>query len=81
MSGRLDAGALDRVEAAVLSGRVGELFDAVVLSQNHTRTRIELAEPPVEASVDGVVGEPGATLRVRLVSATIATGSLAFEAV
>ena len=81
LSGRLDAGALDRVEAAVLSGRVGEEFDAVVLSQNHTRTRIQLAEPAVEASVDGIVGEPGDTLRVRLVSATIATGALEFTPV
>ena len=78
ISGRLDAAALDRVEAAVLSGRVGEAFDAVVLAQNHTRTRIQLAEPAVEASVDGIVGEPGDALRVRLVSASIATGELEF---
>ncbi|GAA4164718.1 RNB domain-containing ribonuclease [Gryllotalpicola daejeonensis] len=81
LSGRLDAGALDRVEAAVLSGRVGDEFDAVVLAQNHTRTRIQLAEPAVEASVDAIVGNPGDALRVRLVSATIATGMLVFAPV
>jgi exoribonuclease R len=79
LAGRLDGGALDRVEAAVLSGRVGDEFDAVVLTQNHTRTRIQLADPAVEASVDGVVGAPGDTLRVRLTAAVIATGSLSFE--
>ncbi|MCL2795467.1 MAG: RNB domain-containing ribonuclease [Microbacteriaceae bacterium] len=79
LSGRLDAGALDRVEAAVLSGRVGDVFDAVVVAQNHTRTRIQLAEPAALASVEGLVGSPGDTLRVRLVSAVIATGVLVFE--
>ncbi len=79
LSGRLDAGALDRVEAAVLSGRVGEEFDAVVLAQNHVRTRILLAEPAVEASLDGLIGVPGETARVRLTAATIATGTLSFE--
>jgi exoribonuclease R len=81
LSGRLDSAALDRVEAAVLSGRVGEEFDAVVLAQNHTRTRIQLAEPAVEASVDGIVGAPGDTLRVRLTSAVIASGVLSFAPV
>ncbi|AYG04457.1 RNB domain-containing ribonuclease [Gryllotalpicola protaetiae] len=81
LSGRLDSGALDRVEAAVLSGRVGDEFDAVVLAQNHTKTRIQLAEPPVEASVDGIVGAPGDTLRVRLVGTAIATGEMEFAPV
>jgi exoribonuclease R len=78
LAGRLDAGALDRVEAAVLSGRVGDVFDAVVLSQNHTHTRIQLVEPAVEASAAGLIGEPGATVRVRLTEAEISTGTLGF---
>jgi exoribonuclease R len=79
LSGRLDAAALDRVEAAVLSGQVGEVFEAIVLAQNHTRTRLQLVEPPVTASVDGIVGEPGDVAHVRLTSATISTGELVFE--
>ncbi|WP_344773186.1 RNB domain-containing ribonuclease [Gryllotalpicola kribbensis] len=79
VAGRLDASALDRVEAAVLSARIGDAFDAVVLTQNHTRTRIQLAEPAVDASVEGVVGEPGEVVRVRLAAAEIATGTLTFE--
>ncbi|GAA4180893.1 RNB domain-containing ribonuclease [Gryllotalpicola koreensis] len=78
LSARLDSGAIDRVEAAVLSGRVGEEFDAVVLAQNHTKTRIQLAEPAVEASVDSIAGNPGDVVRVRLVSTSIATGALVF---
>jgi exoribonuclease R len=81
LSGRLDSGAIDRVEAAVLSSRVGEEFDAVVLAQNHTKTRIQLAEPAVEASVESITGNPGDVVRVRLVSTTIATGALVFAPV
>ena len=33
----------------------------------------------LEAAIDGVVGEPGTVLRVRLNAATIATGALEFE--
>ena len=79
LAGRLESGAIDRIEAAVLAGRVGEDFDAVVLAQNPSHTRIQLTEPAVEASVDGVFGAPGEMTRVRLVSSTIATGSLVFE--
>jgi exoribonuclease R len=79
LAGRLESGAIDRIEAAVLAGRVGEDFDAVVLAQNASHTRIQLTEPAVEASVDGVFGAPGETTRVRLISSTIATGSMVFE--
>lgn len=80
-AGRLESAAIDRIEAAVLAGRTGDEFEAVVLARNASHTRIQLTEPAVEASVDGVFGAPGETIRVRLVSTTIATGAVVFEPV
>jgi exoribonuclease R len=79
LAGRLNSGAIDRIEAAVLADRVGDEFDAVVLAQNTSHTRIRLAEPAVEASVDGVFGELGREVRVRLLATSIRTGTLSFE--
>ncbi|MGK3953593.1 RNB domain-containing ribonuclease [Microbacterium sp. I2] len=79
LAGRLESATIDRIEAALLAGRVGDEFDAVVLAQNTSHTRIQLTEPAVEASVDGIVGTPGEPVRVRLVASTIATGTLSFE--
>ncbi|WP_194408973.1 RNB domain-containing ribonuclease [Microbacterium cremeum] len=81
LAGRLNSGAIDRIEAAVLADRVGQEFDAVVLAQNPSHTRIQLTDHAVEASVDGVFGEPGRDVRVRLLATSIRTGTLAFEPV
>jgi exoribonuclease R len=75
LASRLDRGALDAVEAAVLSNRVGEEFDAVVLTMNGNGNgapygTVQLTDPPAEARCDGVL-EPGAQVRVRLVTANI----------
>ena len=78
---RLSTGTLDRVEAAVLSGRVGETFDAVVAEVRQGRARIQLDEPVVAASCpvgDGV--RAGQRLAIRLVAADIAGGVVQFEA-
>ena len=77
---RLTAGTLDRVESAVLSGRVGETFDAVVVGVRQGRARIQLDEPVVTASCP--VGDDiraGQRLRVRLVGADIGGGVVQFE--
>lgn len=81
LAGRLNSGAIDRIEAAVLADRVGHEFEAVVVAQNSSHTRIQLADPAVEASVDGVFGEPGREVRVRLLGTSIEMGTLAFEPV
>ncbi|NLP83745.1 RNB domain-containing ribonuclease [Microbacterium sp. CFH 90308] len=81
LAGRLESGTIDRIEAALLAGRIGHEFDAVVLAQNTSHTRVQLTEPAVEASVDGVFGTPGEPVRVRLVASTIPTGTLSFEPV
>lgn len=77
IASRLDSGALARVEAALLVDRIGQEFDAVVLSRNDKHSRIQLADPVVTASFAGV-GEPGEQIRVRLLAAEIATGKIEF---
>ncbi|QGN32363.1 RNB domain-containing ribonuclease [Microlunatus sp. Gsoil 973] len=78
LAARLDSGAMDRVEAALLADRVGEVFDAVVLSRDDNRARIQLADPPVSATLSGA-GEPGQFIRVRLDAVEIDTGTTQFS--
>lgn len=94
LAGRVNRAALDTVEAAVLSSRIGEEFDAVVLSgarktdgkteQGRVTPRspapfstVQLTEPAVSAPCEGDL-EPGSTLRVRLLTANIATRTVLF---
>lgn len=77
---QLDAGALDRVEAALLHGHEGEVFTGVVVRVRGDSARVQIAHPPVEASVRGLGAAPGATVRLRLVTASISDGRLEFAA-
>ena len=78
-AGTVDRAALDTVEAAALSSRVGDIFDVTVISGGNGKGTIQLTDPAVTASVIGAV-EPGTRIRARLAEATIATGSIRFEA-
>ncbi|MBM7463614.1 RNB domain-containing ribonuclease [Microbacterium dextranolyticum] len=80
VTSRWDAGALDRVEAAVLSGREGEVFEGVVLAVRGDGIRVQLLSPPVEAKVPGITAAPGDSVRLRLVAASIGDGTLRFAA-
>ncbi|GHF07703.1 RNB domain-containing ribonuclease [Pseudolysinimonas yzui] len=73
-AGRLGRRMLDTVEAAVLAPHVGEVFDALAI----TDATVQLVEPAVEAACDGSP-EPGSHVRVRLVEADIATGTVRFR--
>ncbi len=75
---QLDAGAIDRVEAALLTGHIGEEYDAVVVSRRGDGVRIQLSEPPVEATVKALDARPGSTVRVRLTAASITNGTVGF---
>ncbi|HWR86424.1 MAG TPA: RNB domain-containing ribonuclease [Rhodoglobus sp.] len=69
LAGRLERASVDAIEAALLHGREGEEFDAVVIAEGS----VQLDEPPVTAKLEGdaPVGE---RVRVRLVTADIAAG-------
>jgi exoribonuclease R len=72
-AGRLSRRTLDTVEAAVLAPHIGEEFEALAI----TDATVQLSEPAVEAACAGSL-EPGAPVRVRLVDADIATGTVRF---
>lgn len=72
LAGDVERACTNAVEAAVLTPRVGELFDAVVvdLRDNGAGGVIQLLDPPVLAPVAEDV-ELGSALRVRLVSVDV----------
>ncbi len=76
LAGRLDAASIDRVEAAVLHGREGQVFRGVVLGRRNGGARVQLTGPLVTVVVAGVAAEPGTTVEVRLQRADIASGEI-----
>ena len=81
----LDRASVDAIEAALLAARVGETFDAVVISVRNggggsqPSGIIQLTDPVVTARVEGAV-VAGESVRVTLESADIATGAVVFRA-
>lgn len=76
VAGRLDAGTLARVTAALMARREGHVFSAVVLGRHDGGMRAQLAQPPVAVKVAGLDAAPGATVRLRLDRVDIATGEV-----
>ena len=79
LAGQVDSRALNVVEAAVLSGQVGEVFAATVLSTAKGYGTIQLVDPPVVARCNGEL-ELGATVQATLETAEVATGTVLFRA-
>jgi exoribonuclease R len=79
IASRLDRGSIDAVEAAVLRGRVGEVFDATVISARNGGGVIQLVEPAVAAECTGQL-EAGSRVRATLVTADIPTSTVRFSA-
>ncbi len=78
LASRLDRGAIDAVEAAILRDRIGETFDATVVSSRDGGGVVQIAEPAVTADCDGSL-EPGSTVRVTLVAADVVARRIAFR--
>ena len=76
----LERAVLDFVEAAVLSSRVGETFDAVVTDADHDGGIAQIADPAVRARVKGKL-PLGESVRVRLDAADPASGTVTFSLV
>jgi exoribonuclease R len=72
---------IDLAEAAFLSGREGEIFDAVVTDIGESGARIQLCSAPVvtRAAVLGI--QPGTRIKVKLLSADTDRRTLLFEPV
>jgi exoribonuclease R len=69
----------DAVEAAALADRVGDEFDAMVVDQRDKgKAVIQIDDPAVLANASGDA-ELGTWVKVRLVEATVATGTVRFD--
>jgi exoribonuclease R len=80
LAAKVDRACVDRTEAALLAGRLGEEFDVVVLRPGGDGAgEVYLHEPPVLARCTGPL-TAGATARVRLAEADTATGRITFAA-
>jgi exoribonuclease R len=82
LAGRVDRACLDRTEAALLGGSVGQEFDAVVLRAGQTdgeAGEVYVPDPPVLARCTGDL-TAGAVVRVRLAEADPTTGRIEFAA-
>ncbi len=78
---QIDRAALDLAEAIVLTGREGELFDAVVTDEDDRGVRIQVCDPAIVARVAARRVDPGDEIRVRLVGVDVGEGRVEFERV
>ncbi|MFA7587558.1 MAG: RNB domain-containing ribonuclease [Novosphingobium sp.] len=77
--GQIERAVIDLAEAALLSGREGERFAAVVTDLGSSSARIQLCDLPVVARVPAQGVQPGDRLQVRLASADPERRKLEFE--
>lgn len=75
-----ERGCLDLLEAALLTGRVGDVFDGVVVDAHDDRTSgvVQLRDPVVRARVEGTALPVGEHVRVRLAEASTARRRVRF---
>ncbi|MEU7475847.1 RNB domain-containing ribonuclease [Lentzea sp. NPDC042327] len=69
LASKVERATLDQVEAWVLSGRVGQEFEAVVLRAGDDEAEVFIASPPVLAKCAGPHLPEGERIRVRLAEA------------
>jgi exoribonuclease R len=82
LAAQAEAAAVDRVEAALLSSRLGDVLDATVLAVRNGSVLVQLDDPAVSASAPGADGvSPGDRVRLRVTAADIATGRVGFAPV
>jgi hypothetical protein len=74
-AGAVERGVVDLVEAAVLAGREGERFDAVVIDDG----LVQLRDPAVRARLPEGAPEPGTEVAVRLDRADVAARTVTFS--
>lgn len=73
--------AIDRVEAAVMSGREGSVFTGAVLGRRGDDARVQLVDPPAQVTVAGLEAAAGSVVQLQLNHADIAAGTLGFSLV
>ena len=70
---------IDVAEAVLLSERVGDVFDAVVVDEDQRGVVIQLVEPAVMARVSANGVEPGDAVRVKLVAVDAVARTIEFS--
>jgi hypothetical protein len=75
----IERAVIDLAEAAMLHGREGELFPAIVTDVDDRGVRMQLCGLPVVARVDANGVEPGDQLDVRLTAADPDQRTLTFQ--
>ncbi|MBW0116517.1 RNB domain-containing ribonuclease [Pseudonocardia abyssalis] len=78
----VDRACVDRTEAALLAGRIGDVFEVIVLrpsAEDGAAGEVYLVDPPVLARCEGPL-RAGVTASVRLTEADPATGRITFSA-
>ena len=78
--GQVERAAIDLAEAAILAGREGESFAAMITDQAENGARIQLCDAPVVARLQAPGLLPGTRLAVRLASVDLARRTLQFSA-
>lgn len=73
--------ALDLAEAVALSGREGEIFDAVVIDEGEWGVEIQIVDPAVLTRMTARRVDPGDAVTVRLTRADVESSSIEFERV
>ena len=81
LAGQIARAVIDLAEAASLSAREGERFDAVVTDVDQRGARIQLCSPPVVARIKANGLKAGDELTVQLDSAEPGTRSVLFSVV
>ena len=76
---QIERAVIDLAEAALLSGREGEAFGAIVTDTGENGARIQLCDLPVVARTAAHNVQPGARIRVRLLTADTERRTLQFE--
>lgn len=77
LAGRLDNETMSRVEAAILHSRIGDSFEATVLTSTPDGGQIQVDDPAVTAHCAGTV-TPGERVNARLEKADITSGEVLF---
>ena len=76
---QIERAVIDLAEAALLSDREGEAFDAIITDTGENGARIQLCDLPVVARTTAHSVQPGARIRVRLLAADTERRTLQFE--
>lgn len=80
-AGEYERGCIDLVEAALLTGRVGEVFDGAIVDVRADRDAgvVQLRDPAVRGRIEGADLPLGTDVQVRLTEADTATRTVRFE--